>query len=375
MSTITTTLVTYTVASGSQNVTAGTTPTSVTQMSTVPAITPHPSFHIASAAQPAMHYNYNTSRVILPPFNTNDPLLWFAQVEEQFSSNNVQDENAKYSALVGALPQNVSCEVRDILLNKPPNNPYTTLKTRIQERMCASLDDRLQRLLQETTLGDLRPSQLLIRMQSLIVDCNAHIDEAVQKSLFLQRMPSHVREILAATPDDISIEKLGTMADKIVAAKSGKSVNMIGQQYLNPPNIPLNTYQPTMNTQILPQQLMNTPITPQYPYQTDHTVHAITHSTIEQLSQQVRELTVELNKLKSYCYNQQYNQGSHQSRSRQRSSGPSNNMQNRNRSATPSQPQSNNNEPLCYYHDRYGNKARKCVEPCKYFQGNEQHLA
>ena len=399
--------VTYTIATQSHHTTAITSPSTTltsnmsrASLAGFSGSSPQPSMPITN---PTIHYAYSTPRIHLPSFNRSDPQLWFIQAEEQMNVANVTEENSKYSILVSALPPEVSCEVRDVLLHRPVVNPYTFLKARIFERLCSTLDERLKRLLQEETLGDRRPTQLLIRMQSLISEGSANIDNAVLRSLFLQRMPPHVREILAISGDETNIERLASMADKIIAANTNRlSVNAINNTstYDNSPNmyshgnvqhqmntsvqqslpnpLPHNSVQlPSSNSPSLTHHAPNnvhfdpTHYVPNYVHNPagGHHVNAVSFNAIEQLTKQVSLLTIEVEKLKSFCYSQN---NSNRSRPRSRDN---NNASSRNRSSTPPS-HSNNDTDLCYYHNRYGTKARKCSEGCKFFQqGNDSHLA
>ncbi len=186
---------------------------------------------------PNSNFTHMPYRLHLPQFNKVDPILWFIQIEEQFNLYGLVDENNKYSCTVAALPAEVSAEVRDILIQKPVVQPYTTIKTLLLQRLSLSLDERLQRLLREETLGDRRPSQLLIRMQCLVSECTANFDESFLKSLFLQRLPLKVREILSISSDTTPIAKLGHMADQIMRAQNssaGESVHAIINSFDSP---------------------------------------------------------------------------------------------------------------------------------------------
>ncbi|GIY74596.1 uncharacterized protein CDAR_367961 [Caerostris darwini] len=68
-------------------------------------------------------------------------------------------------------------------------------------------------------LGDRRPSRLLLEMRS---KAGARINDDLQKSLFLQRLPTNIQQILA-----ISNDKLAEMADDIMSTSSAPLVNAV----------------------------------------------------------------------------------------------------------------------------------------------------
>ncbi|GIY86989.1 uncharacterized protein CEXT_700841 [Caerostris extrusa] len=71
-------------------------------------------------------------------------------------------------------------------------------------------------------LGDRRPSRLLLEMRS---KAGARINDDLQKSLFLQRLPTNIQQILAISNDNL--DKLAEMADGIMSTSSAPVVNAV----------------------------------------------------------------------------------------------------------------------------------------------------
>lgn len=105
----------------------------------------------------------------LPPYWPGDPAIWFMQVEAQFATRCITTEETRYAYVVAALQPSIAQEVRDILMSPPATHPYSTLKEELVKRTSESERKRLHQLLITEELGDRKPSQLLRKMQQLLV--------------------------------------------------------------------------------------------------------------------------------------------------------------------------------------------------------------
>ena len=229
----------------------------------------------------------------LPPFWPADPDVWFAQVEAQFSTRGISAQKSKYDYVVASLSPEFATEVRDLILHVP-DNPYDTLK---QQQTCLPEQRRLRQLFHSMELGDRKPTQLLRRMRQLLRDGATAAEGPLLRELFLQRLPSNVRMVLASSIEDKSLEEIAESADKIIDVA--------------PPNV--------------------SAITPPTP------------DTIEALVKRMEELVSTL---------------STRSRSpRLRSPSP---RRRQPRLRLPPPPPTS----LCWYHRRFGDRARNCTPPC-----------
>lgn len=148
--------------------------------------------------------------VKIPPFWSEKPEIWFFQVEAQFTICGVTSEETKFNYLVSQLEPKFVESLWDII-SDDNKMKYTAAKDRLLNTFKESENKRLQRLLTGVDLGDSKPSQLLQKMRNLATD---GISDKVLKSLFLQKMPDSVRNILIVSDEEI--EKLALMADRIV---------------------------------------------------------------------------------------------------------------------------------------------------------------
>ena len=155
-------------------------------------------------------------QIKLPPFWPADPQIWFAQVEAQFTTRGITAQKTKFDYVVASLAPEFATEVRDLILQPPDTTPYDRLKEQLITRTAASEQRRLQQLFNAEELGDRKPSQLLRHMQQLLGEKANTTDAAFLRELFLQRLPSNVRMVLASTPDTGNIAELAQLADKVM---------------------------------------------------------------------------------------------------------------------------------------------------------------
>ena len=133
----------------------------------------------------------------------------------------------KFDHIVASLAPTFATKIHDLILNHPRENPYATLKEHIVKWTSALEQQRLQQLFNAEELGDRKPSQLLCHIQQLLGDKANNTDGAFMRELFLQRLPSNVRMVLASTPDTGNLDNLTQLANKImeVATPSVSSVH------------------------------------------------------------------------------------------------------------------------------------------------------
>ena len=253
----------------------------------------------------------------LPPYWPNDPFIWFAQVEAQFTTRGITTQETKFAYIIAALTPDIAQEVRDLLLAPPSTTPYDTLKAELIKRTSASQQKRLHQLLTAEELGDRKPSQLLRHMRQLLGENK--LEDSILTQLFVQRLPANVQRILAPSQDTVKLEELATLADKILEVA--------------PSFTPVSAVQ------------FSAAATAPYSVQDE----------IAELRKMVAKLTTRVEEL------------AQQSRSdgRGRPRGPnSSNSGNRYRQSR--SPSAHKGSTQCWYHFYYGSKASKCVPPCTF---------
>lgn len=251
-------------------------------------------------------YSMTTVNIKIPPFWPEKPAIWFAQVECQFAISKVTDETAKFYHIVGSLERQYAAEVEDILTGAPD---YNKLKSELIKRLSVSRENKVKQLLMVEELGNRKPSQFLRHLQHL---AGPEVPGDFLKTIWTSRLPSGMQTIIASQPT-LSLDALAELADRI------------------------NDIAPST-----------------------HRVAEVSSSTsaFDELTKQVAVLTKQVHALTTKLDSR--------SRSRQRSTSHRDN-----RRSTSSRRSSSNYQkfPVCWYHNKFGAKATKCVKPCDFDSG------
>lgn len=152
-----------------------------------------------------------TTPVSLPPFWPENVEAWFLQVEAQFQLRGITSDVTKYNHIVTGLPNNFVNDVINILRDPPVQDKYGKLKAQILSIHSESEQKRIDRVFNEITLGDKKPSALLREIQAKVGNVAS---EAVIRSRFLSSLPLETRKILKVSSG--SVEELARIADEIL---------------------------------------------------------------------------------------------------------------------------------------------------------------
>ncbi|KAL1130221.1 hypothetical protein AAG570_013159, partial [Ranatra chinensis] len=102
----------------------------------------------------------------LQPFWTEDPVLWFIQVEATFATSSVSSQIDQLNLVVRSLDYEVIQRVADTV-QFPGDQPYVSTKRAVIEAHSMSRPDRAHQLLGQRTLRDRKPSQFLAHLRHL----------------------------------------------------------------------------------------------------------------------------------------------------------------------------------------------------------------
>lgn len=145
-----------------------------------------------------------------PQFIKEKPAIWFIQMEAQFATSGITQDLTKFYHAVQTLDALVLSEVSELITNPLEAGKYDALKARILAVFQDSEEKRLKTLLNQTELGNQRPSRLLKHMRGL---AESKVSDELLKSLWMQRLPANTQTVLSTSED--SLKKLAMMADRI----------------------------------------------------------------------------------------------------------------------------------------------------------------
>lgn len=250
-----------------------------------------------------------------PIFNADDPVLWFAQLEGQFALSNITTDSTKFYYVLAQLEPQHSAEVRDLIVSPPATGKYDKLKTELIKRLSASQERKLKQLLMHEELGDRKPTQFLRHLQHL---AGPTVPNDFIRSIWSSRLPPNLQTIVAMQTNS-SLEEVAELVDRIneivpVTSQVSTSMPVTGQ---------VAASQSATGTQ-------------------GGTIEALTHAVAE-LTRKMESMSTELRRVQR-SHMRGHKQGRSRSRSRSRP----------------------NDHPYCHYHYRFGERARKCVQPCTY---------
>lgn len=154
----------------------------------------------------------------IPPFWKKDPQLWFKQLEAQFVTSNITTELTKFNHIVGVIESDILEHVSDLVQTPPANRPYNALKERLIKQFAPTDSQKIKTLLEELTLGDSKPSDLLRKMRQL--SCAKVTDEFLQ-TLWLQRLPTTIHTVLATNTS--TLDELAGLADSMFEVTQASS--------------------------------------------------------------------------------------------------------------------------------------------------------
>lgn len=250
----------------------------------------------------------------IPPFWRDTPRMWFFRFES-VTAEQRKGKRQLVDMIIAQLGKAELEQVCDIIYDPPEDDTafYNALKNRLINVYEESDERKLEKVLNEAELGDRTPSQLLRHMKML---SRGKLSEPVLRHIWKKALPATVRSAIAVRENlekDAKLEDLAKLADNVL--QQSHEVSAVSLQDKN-------------------------------------------HD--QTLLEEIRKLSMEVAELKQDRAHQPTR--GHFQRARQRS--PSR-QRYRTPPRSPSRPHSPH-RPTCYYHRRFGDRARRCTSPCSF---------
>lgn len=249
----------------------------------------------------------------LPQFWADDPATWFGQVEAQFKLSGIKLESTKFYHVVAKLDSKYAREIKDIIENPPATEMYQKLKSELLKRLSVSREQQIRQLLTQEELGDRKPTQFLRHLRTL---AGGGVADEFLRSLWSSRLPTHVQAIIASQTGT-TLNDVAELADKIMEVASSPLHQVASTSTFSFDSM-LNRLEEMISTRIKTE-----------------------------MTQQIAQLTGRQPRGRGRS---PFYRDTSRSKSRGRS-----------RSRTPG---------MCWYHDIFGDKAKKCRQPCNYKSEN-----
>ncbi|XP_025836050.1 uncharacterized protein LOC108733229 [Agrilus planipennis] len=155
--------------------------------------------------------------VKLPPFVPSDPELWFCMVDRSFEAYGITSESTKFGYVLSNLDPHYAAEVRDIIVNPPATDPYATIRAALIRRLGISQETRMKQLLEPEDLGDKKPTQFLRHL------AKTTMSDDLLRTIWSSRLPFNIQAIIA-TMRHKNLDETAEVADYIMEATQTQSM-------------------------------------------------------------------------------------------------------------------------------------------------------
>jgi hypothetical protein len=154
----------------------------------------------------------NNMRAKFPDFLISDINLFFNLVEKYFSISNINDELSKFDMLTLNLPSDVLSKVRDLVLHRPRNNPYTILKNSLIQNFVPNDNAKVNSLLNGIKFSS-NCNDLL--QEVLKLSEGLDLSDNFLKNLIFTKLPNHLQIHALSLNDNLTLFNYCNRLDNI----------------------------------------------------------------------------------------------------------------------------------------------------------------
>ncbi|KAK3884609.1 hypothetical protein Pcinc_011128 [Petrolisthes cinctipes] len=247
-----------------------------------------------------------------PPFVEDSPDIWVIQLDLYFARAQIVQQEVKFQTAASLLPAHHVMEFID-MIRDPSVQAYDEFCGALRSRLGKSTEENLRSILAAQQLGDRKPSQFLRHLLELTKPHITDKDSPLVRQIFLQAMPDKSLPFLQFLPPETPLDTLAGTADRVVSSLNQASAAVDA----------------VSSTEFLSNQ--------------DCPLARSNSARLDKISQTLDEICHQLRRISSD------------------SRGRSTSKHHRNfRRHSVSR---DRNNKLCWYHNKFGSRANKCVLP------------
>ncbi|XP_055588918.1 uncharacterized protein LOC129741230 [Uranotaenia lowii] len=183
--------------------------------------------HVGDEGASVVSQEYRMDAVSFPrlnPPNMTDSNIesYFMSLEFWFAATGIGHDTKKYHIVMAQVPPEKLNELRSIIDATPSSDKYPYIKARLIAHFADSQQKRLQKVLSDMPLGDMKPSHLFNEMRRV---AGAALCETILLDLWAARLPPHAQAAVIASQGNAS-EK-NRIADAIVESMNLRTITSI----------------------------------------------------------------------------------------------------------------------------------------------------
>lgn len=161
----------------------------------------------------------------MPVFKPDDINAWFRRVEHWFSLQRITREEDRYSFLASQIDHPAVSYMPE-WSTQPPENPYTVVKKKMIAIFEDSTQTRIQKLLEQKPLGDMKPSLMLAEMRNVAIG----VDDTVLRNLWLNRLPPAAKSVITILSNSTLDEAAKAADDVMETVNNASKINQISTE-------------------------------------------------------------------------------------------------------------------------------------------------
>lgn len=163
--------------------------------------------------------------VHMPAFKPDDINAWFRRVEHWFNLQRITREEDRYSFLASQIDHPAVSYMSE-WTTQPTENPYTVVKKKMIAIFEDSTQTRIQKLLEQKPLGDMKPSLMLAEMRNVAIG----VDDTVLRNLWLNRLPPAAKSVITILSNSTLDEAAKAADDVMETVNNASKINQISTE-------------------------------------------------------------------------------------------------------------------------------------------------